>query len=148
MFIAAVPKIAALVLFIHLFAEALVKLHITIAHVVIVLAILSMAVGNMGALRQTQIKRLLGYSSIAHMGYVITLACGTGKNASAYFYVISYAVTRIAFGAISLLARNGKKIYWISSLQGLNSQYPDFVLCWYQLHFFSWRYPPLVGFYG
>jgi NADH-quinone oxidoreductase subunit N len=149
MFIATAPKIAALVLFIRLFAEGLAAMHIATAHIVIVLAILSMAVGNIGALRQTQIKRLLGYSSIAHMGYILlALACGTQQGyASAYFYMISYAVmTLVAFGAISLLSRHGKDVVELGSLRGLNSQHPwlAFVLL---MTFFSMAgIPPLVGF--
>jgi len=86
------------------------------------IAILSMFVGNILAIRQKNIKRLLGYSSIANMGYlIIILLTGTGKGIQAsIFYLISYFFTTLgAFGVITLLSTSGREAENIDDFKGL-----------------------------
>lgn len=148
-FIASAPKLAALVLMIRVFADGLHFTSITWSHVFIVLGILSLAVGNIAALRQTQVKRLLAYSSIAQMGYVVlAFACANPNgNASALIYMIAYIVpSLVTFGSLCLISKNDGEVIEIKSLQGLSSRAPwlSFLLL---MSFFSMAgIPPLVGF--
>ena len=148
-FIASAPKLAALVLLIRIFFDGLGFVSVTWSHIFIVLGILSLAVGNIAALKQTQMKRLLAYSSIAQMGYVVlAFACVSDKaNSSAIIYMIGYIVpSLLAFGSLCLLSKNNEEVQDIESLKGLSSRYPwlSFLLL---MAFFSMAgVPPLVGF--
>jgi NADH-quinone oxidoreductase subunit N len=148
-FVASAPKLAALMLLIRIFFEGLPLYCITWSHVFIVLGIVSLAVGNIAALRQTQIKRLLAYSSIAQMGYVVlAFACASNKgNSSALIYMIGYIIpSLLTFGSLCLLSKNNEEVLDIESLKGLSSRFPwlSFLLL---MSFFSMAgIPPLVGF--
>ena len=110
LFIASAPKVAALGLAVRLLVDAMPTMLIQWQQILIALAILSMAVGNFAAIMQTNIKRMLAYSSIAHMGYmVLGLLTGLASGYSAAtFYMITYAImTLLAFGLILMMSQAG-----------------------------------------
>ncbi|MCB1827238.1 MAG: NADH-quinone oxidoreductase subunit NuoN [Coxiellaceae bacterium] len=149
LFIASAPKIAAFGLVIRLLTQGMPELHIQWQHVWIVISILSMAIGNLVAIVQTNIKRLLAYSSIAHMGYMILgLVCATPRgNAAALFYIISYTVMTLAsFGMILLMSRQGFEANELNDFKGLNSRNPWLAFLMLIVMFSMAGIPPLVGF--
>ncbi len=149
LFISAAPKIAALGLAIRFLVFAAPGLHMQWDHVLIVIAILSIALGNLVAIVQSNIKRLLAYSSIAQMGYMLlALACGTKRgDAAAFFYMITYALTSLgAFGMIALLSKSGFEANEISDFAGLNQRQPWLAFMMLLIMFSLAGIPPLVGF--
>ncbi|TCV97423.1 NADH dehydrogenase subunit N [Luteibacter rhizovicinus] len=116
-----------------------------------VLAVLSLAIGNLVAIVQTNLKRLLAYSTISHMGYLlIGLVNATPEGYSAsMFYAISYALTSAAaFGVILVLARSGFECEEIDDLKGLNQRSPWFAFLMLLVMFSLAGVPPLFGFFG
>jgi NADH-quinone oxidoreductase subunit N len=106
-YVAVIAKIAVLAVVIRLLAEAGGKLPAGLSELITVIAILSMLAGNLLALLQGNIKRILGYSSIAHLGYLLVaiLASGTVGRTAVMFYLVTYSITMIAaFGVISALS--------------------------------------------
>ncbi len=149
LFISAAPKIAAFGLAIRFLTEAVPGLSIQWEQVLIVIALLSIAIGNVVAIVQTNIKRLLAYSSIAHIGYMLLgLACGTTRgDAAAYFYMITYALTSLgAFGMITLLSKSGFEANELSDFSGLSARNPWFAFMMLLTMFSLAGIPPLVGF--
>lgn len=124
--------------------------------VLFVLSIMSMIVGNLAAIVQNNVKRMLGYSSIAHAGYILIglVAVGyAGGNiqlgAGMVFYLFSYTFAIVgAFGALAWLTRNGESVETYDDLKGLGYRYPwvGFVLSLFMLS--SAGMPPTVGFMG
>ena len=131
LYIATAPKLAALALFLRILVDGLGGLHDTWAAMVMVIAVLSLLVGNFVAIAQTNIKRMLGYSTIAHVGFIL-LALFTGTkqgNAVALFYTLTYVVAAAgAFGMIILLSRRGYDAENLSDFKGLNARSPWFAL--------------------
>lgn len=115
------------------------------------LAVLSMAIGNVAAIAQTNLKRMLGYSTISHMGFLLlglVNATGTGY-AAAMFYAISYALmSTAAFGVILLLSRAGFECEMIDDLKGLNRRSPWFAAMMALAMFSLAGVPPLFGFFA
>ena len=149
LFLATAPKIAAFGLVIRLLVEMMPSLHVQWQEVWIVIAILSMAIGNFVAIVQRSLKRLLAYSSIAHMGYMILgLVCATPRgNAAALFYIISYTIMTLgAFGMIILMSRAGFEANDIKDFAGLNSRNPWLAFLMLIVMFSMAGIPPLVGF--
>lgn len=147
--ISAAPKIAAFGLAIRFLVDAAPSLHVQWDHVLIVIALLSIALGNIVAVVQTNIKRLLAYSSIAHMGYMILgLACGTQRgDAAALFYMITYAITSLgAFGIIVLLSKTGFDSNELSDFAGLSERQPWLAFMMLIMMFSLAGIPPFVGF--
>jgi NADH-quinone oxidoreductase subunit N len=148
-FIASAPKLAALVLLMRLFYDGMSFASHAWSVVFIALGLVSLAIGNIAALRQTQIKRLLAYSSIAQMGYVVlAFACDSVKgNETALMYMTGYLLASLlAFGSLCLLSKNNDEVQDIELLKGLSSRYPwlSFLLL---MTFFSMAgIPPFVGF--
>lgn len=149
LFLATAPKIAAFGLVIRLLVEAMPALHVQWQEVWIVVALLSMAIGNLAAIVQSNIKRLLAYSSIAHMGYMILgLICATPQgNAAALFYMISYVIMTLgAFGMIILVSSAGYDANRIEDFSGLNERNPWFAFLMLIILFSLAGIPPLLGF--
>ena len=147
--ISAAPKLAAFGLAIRFFIDAAPGLHVQWDEVLIVIALLSIAIGNLVALVQTNIKRLLAYSSIAQMGYMILgLACGTVRGESAaLFYMVTYALTSLGvFGMIALLSKTGFEANEISDFSGLSQRQPWLAFMMLLMMFSLAGVPPLVGF--
>lgn len=153
------PKLAAFAVMIRLLVEGLTPLSGDWQQMLMLLAIGSLAVGNLAAIAQTNIKRMLAFSTISHMGFVlIGMMSGAvsgqpeaAANAygSAMFYVISYVLTTLAsFGVILLLSRSGFESEEISDFAGLNQRSPFYAgimaVCLFSLA----GIPPMVGFYA
>jgi NADH-quinone oxidoreductase subunit N len=153
------PKLAAFAMTIRLLVEGLLPLAIDWQQMMMVLAIGSLVIGNFAAIAQTNLKRMLAFSTISQMGFVlIGLLSGvvngntvSAANAysSAMFYVVTYVLTTLAtFGIILLLAREGFESEEIADLAGLNQRSPLYAgvmaVCLFSLA----GVPPLVGFYA
>lgn len=147
--ISAAPKLAAFGLAIRFLTEAAPGLHLEWQQVLIVVGLLSIALGNVAAVMQTNIKRLLAYSSIAHMGYMILgLAAGTVRgDAAAMFYMVSYTITAIGtFGLITMLSKMDFEFSDISDLSGLSVRSPWLAFMMLLMLFSLAGIPPMVGF--
>jgi len=151
LYIASAPKLAALAFTIRVLVDGLGGLHEVWADMIMVVAVLSLLVGNVIAIAQTNIKRMLGYSTIAHVGFIlIAIFCGTEKgNAAALFYTLTYIVAAAgAFGIIILLSRRGYDAENLSDFKGLNARSPWFALMMMFLMFSMAGVPPFIGFFG
>jgi NADH-quinone oxidoreductase subunit N len=149
LFIASAPKIATFAIVVRLFFTVFNPLHAQWTHFFILIAVLSLLLGNITAIAQTNIKRLFAYSSIAHMGYMILgLIAGTKLGLSAsLFYVVSYSfVTVGGFGVLALMNSQGYEIKNISDLSGLNQRNPWLAFIMLLLIFSMAGVPPTVGF--
>jgi NADH-quinone oxidoreductase subunit N len=157
--IGAAPEFAAFAIAIRLLVEGLLPLAIDWQQMLAVLAVASLLVGNFAAIAQTNLKRMLAYSTISQMGFVFLglmsgVVDGNTYNAqSAYsaamFYIITYVLTTLAsFGVILLLAREGFESEEISDLAGLNQRSPLYAAVMAVCLFSLAGVPPLVGFYA
>lgn len=116
-----------------------------------VLAVLSLAIGNLVAIVQTNLKRMLAYSTISHMGYLLLgLAAASSEGyAAAMFYAICYAIMSVAaFGVILALSRSGFECEEISDLKGLNQKSPWMAFLMLLAMFSLAGVPPLLGFWA
>lgn len=149
LFLSVAPKIAVFGLIIRLFTEAMPSLHVQWSEIFIAISLASIILGNVAALVQTNIKRMLGYSSIAHMGYMLLgLLCATPRGYSAaLFYIISYSIMTLgAFGMITLMSHDGFESNEISDFSGLNNRNPWLAFMFMLVMFSMAGIPPLVGF--
>jgi NADH-quinone oxidoreductase subunit N len=149
LFIASAPKIAGLALAIRLLVNALPGLHVEWHELLMVIALLSMGLGNIVAIVQTNFKRMLAYSSIAQIGYMLLglLSATPAGYAAATFYMISYAIMVLgAFGMLLVLSRGGVEAKWIQDFQGLNSRDPWLAFMMLLILFSMAGIPPIVGF--
>jgi NADH-quinone oxidoreductase subunit N len=150
-FFATAPKVAGVILMARVLMEPLGGLHDRWGQVIAAIAAISMVVGALGALIQTNIKRLMAYSSIANMGYVLmALAAGTAKGVeAAIIYLAVYIpVTIGVFAGILAMRRNGEPVETISDLSGLAKEQPFRAVIFTILFFSLAGVPPLVGFFG
>src|SRR5574343_1698753 len=153
------PKLAAFAIIVRLLVEGLIPLSVDWHQMLALMAIASLLVGNLAAIAQTNLKRMLAFSTIAQMGCVLlgfvagvingqtTLAANA--YSSAMFYVVGYVLTTLAsVGIIMLLARQGFESEEIADLAGLNQRSPLYAgvmaVCMFSLA----GVPPLVGFYA
>ena len=155
------PKLAAFAITIRLLVDGLLPLAIDWQQMLAVLAIGSLLVGNLAAIAQTNLKRMLAYSTISQMGFVllgllsgvingnVDAAAVESAYSSAMFYVVSYVLTTLAaFGVILLLAREGFESEEIADLAGLNQRSPLYAGVMAVCLFSMAGIPPLVGFYA
>ena len=153
------PKLAAFAVTMRLLVEGMLPLAIDWQQMLMVLSIASLFLGNLAAIAQTNIKRMLAFSTISQMGFVlIGVMSGvvggntiTAANAysSAMFYVITYVLTTLAaFGVIMLLARDGFESEEISDFAGLNQVSPLYAGVMAACMFSMAGIPPMVGFYA
>ncbi|GAA4412664.1 NADH-quinone oxidoreductase subunit N [Advenella faeciporci] len=156
--IGAAPKLAALAMVFRFLVEGLHGVAESWQQMLVILAVLSLAIGNLTAIMQTNFKRMLAYSTISHVGFVLLgLLSGVNANGSlaigaygsALFYMITYVLTTLAsFGIILLLSRQGFECEEISDLKGLNRRSPMMAFGVLVLMFSLAGIPPLVGFYA
>lgn len=149
LFITSAPKIAALGMAVRLLVDAMPGLSQEWQQLLVIIAILSMAVGNLAAVVQSNIKRMLAYSSIAHMGYMTLglLTATPDGYAAATFYIIAYAImSLIAFGMILILSKAGFEAEKIDDFRGLNTRNPGLAFLMLLVMFSMAGIPPLVGF--
>jgi NADH-quinone oxidoreductase subunit N len=150
-FIGSVPKIAAFGMAWRLLDGALGGLHPHWGQMLAVLAVLSLGVGNVVAIAQSNLKRMLAYSTISHMGFLLLgLANGTPSGfAAAMFYAIAYAImSAAAFGSIQLLARAGFEAEEIDDFKGLNQRNPWYAFVMLLVMASLAGIPPLFGFFA
>ncbi len=151
LYLSVAPKLAAFAMLIRLLIGGLENLHEAWQDMLIIIALLSIIVGNVTAIVQTNLKRMLAYSTIAHMGYLLLgiLSATAEGYAASLFYALVYAVMSMgAFGMIVLFAREGYESDKISDLQGLNSRNPWMAFFMLLLMFSLAGVPPTVGFYA
>jgi NADH-quinone oxidoreductase subunit N len=157
--IGSAPKLAAFAIAYRLLVEGLLPLAVDWQQMLVVLAVASLAIGNLTAIAQSNLKRMLAYSTIAQMGFMLlamlsgVVGGSTLSTANAYsaalFYVITYALTTLAaFGIILLLARDGFEAEEISDLAGLNRRSPWYAFVMLLAMFSLAGIPPTVGFYA
>jgi NADH-quinone oxidoreductase subunit N len=155
--LAAAPKLAAFAITLRILVIGFVDLAADWQPMLLILAVLSLAIGNLTAIMQTNFKRMLAYSTISHMGFILLgLASGsldgdiqadTSAYGSALFYVLTYVLTTLAsFGLIMLLSRDGFECESIDDLKGLNRRSPWLAAMMLILMCSLAGLPPLVGF--
>src|ERR1700691_3700429 len=151
LFIGTASKLAAFALAMRLLPEALADSQPDWSQMLVVLAVLSMAIGNIVAIAQSNLKRMLAYSTISHVGYILLgILSGTSQGyQAAMFYMISYVVVAAgAFGMILLLARQGFEADKIVDFRGLNARSPWFAGMMAILMFSLAGLPPFIGFWA
>ncbi len=151
MFLSTVPKIAAIALLIRLLIDGLGDLQHYWSDLLMIIAVLSIALGSLVALMQSNIKRMLAYSTISHIGFVL-LGFVTGVvegYGAAVFYVLVYILMSLAaFGSIIVLNKNGFEADQISDYQGLSKHSPWFALIILVVMLSMAGVPPFIGFYS
>ncbi|MCZ6668635.1 MAG: NADH-quinone oxidoreductase subunit NuoN [Gammaproteobacteria bacterium] len=151
LFIGTAPKIAGFAMAMRLLVDGLGDLYADWSQMLIVLAVASLAIGNIIAIAQTNFKRMLAYSTISHVGFILLgILSGTATGyASAMFYTLTYAITAsVAFGVLILLNRRGAEAENISDLSGLNDSNPWYAALLAIAMFSMAGLPPTVGFYA
>ena len=155
LFLAGAPKVAAFAMAIRLLVDGMLPMHVDWQGMLIILSLLSMAVGNIIAISQSNIKRMLAYSAIAHAGFLI-LGILPGLNAAqgasyagALFYVITYVIMSMgAFGFIILIGRKGHEADQLDDYQGLADAGPWFAFVMLLFMFSLAGVPPFLGFWA
>jgi NADH-quinone oxidoreductase subunit N len=151
LFIGTAPKIAGFAMTIRLLVDGLGDLQVDWSQMLTALAIASMALGNVIAIAQTNFKRMLAYSTISHVGFILLgiLSATANGYASAMFYTITYAITAsVAFGVLLVLNRKGCEAENINDLSGLNDSNPWYAALLAIAMFSMAGVPPTVGFYA
>ncbi len=150
-FVGTAPKLAAFGMLMRLLVDGLGGLHGDWQQMLVVLAVLSMAIGNIVAIAQTNLKRMLAYSTIAHTGFLfLGVIPGTQAGyAAAMFYMIVYAIMAAgSFGLIILLGRAGFEADRLDDFKGLNERNPWAALLLLLLMLSMAGVPPLLGFWA
>ena len=157
--VAGAPKLAAFAITVRLLVEGLINTATDWQQMLMILAVLSMAVGNLAAIAQTNLKRMLAYSGIAQLGFMLlgfvptvvagnTLSAGNGYGSS-LFYVLTYVLTTLGtFGLIMLLSRPGFESEQVGDLSGLAKRSPWLAAVMAIFMFSLAGIPPTVGFYA
>jgi len=151
LYIASAPKLAALALILRILVDGLEGLHEVWQGMIMVVAVLSLLIGNVVAIAQSNIKRMLGYSAIAHVGFIL-LAVFAGSDegyAASLFYALTYVIMAAgAFGMVILLSRHGYEAENLSDFKGLNARSPWYALMMLFFMFGMAGVPPWVGFFA
>ncbi|MGI9291056.1 MAG: NADH-quinone oxidoreductase subunit NuoN [Gammaproteobacteria bacterium] len=150
-FVGAAPKIAAFAMTMRLLAGGLEDLHGMWQQMLIIVALLSIAAGNIIAIAQSNLKRMLAYSTISHMGYFLCgILAGTEEGyAASLFYVLVYAVMSLAaFGVVLYLATKDNESDQLDDLKGLSKRSPWTAFLLLVLMLSMAGIPPTAGFFG
>ena len=151
LFVGAAPKIAAFAFIMRLLANGLQGMTADWQQMLLVLAVISIGLGNVVAIAQTNIKRMLAYSTISHMGFMATgiLAGNDNGYSSAMFYVVVYAIMTLgSFGMILLLSRAGFEAEELDDFKGLNQKSRWYAFVMLVLMFSLIGLPPTAGFFA
>lgn len=151
LFIGTAPKVAAFAFIMRLLVDGFQALAVSWADMLTLLAILSMLLGNILAIAQTNLKRMLAFSTISHMGFFLLgiLSANPNGYGASLFYVIVYSFTSLAaFGLIILMSRAGFEAEEISDYKGLNKRHPWFAFLIAMVMFSMAGIPPTVGFFA
>ncbi|MFV2059625.1 MAG: NADH-quinone oxidoreductase subunit NuoN [Gammaproteobacteria bacterium] len=150
-FIGTAPKLAAFAMLIRLLVDTLGPLHSQWQDILIILAVLSMAIGNIVAIAQVNLKRMLAYSTISHVGFLLLgVISGTQQGyAASLFYTIAYVVMALGgFGMILFMSKAGFEADKLSDFKGLNERSPWFAFVMLIFMFSMAGVPPFLGFWG
>src|SRR5690606_32616704 len=145
------PELASFALVMRLLVGGLEDLAASWQDMLVILAVLSMALGNVVAIAQSSIKRMLAYSAISHMGFFLlgVLSATPRGYSAALFYVLTYAVMSLgAFGVVILLSRTGFDADALDDFKGLNQRSPWYAFVMLVLMFSLAGVPPTAGFYA
>ncbi|MEO8279600.1 MAG: NADH-quinone oxidoreductase subunit NuoN [Ideonella sp.] len=157
--IAGAPKLAAFAITMRLLVDGMLGLAVDWQQMLVVLAVGSLVIGNLAAIAQSNLKRMLGYSTIAQMGFMLLGLCSGVVNgntlsaanaySSAMFYVVTYVLTTLGiFGVIMLLSREGFEAEQIDDFKGLAQRSPWYAAVMAIFMFSLAGIPPTVGFYA
>ena len=149
--IGSVPKLAAYAMTVRLLVQGLHPLAVDWQDMLMLMAVLSIVIGNFSAIVQTNLKRMLAYSTISHVGFIMLGMMSANANgfASSFYYISTYVLMSIAgFGIILLLSRQGFEAEEIDDLKGLNQRHPWFAFMMLIVMFSMAGIPPTVGFYA
>ena len=151
LFVGSAPKLAAFAFMTRLLVGALATMAFDWQGMLLILSLLSMIAGNLIAIAQSNIKRMLAYSTIANIGYMLMgfLAANINGYSAAMFYVITYVLTTlVSFGMIMLLSRAGFEAEQLDDFKGLNQRSPWYAFLMLLAMFSLAGVPPTVGFYA
>lgn len=151
LYISSAPKIAAFAMLMRLLVDGLPGLHEQWQGILVILAILSMGIGNIVAIAQSNIKRMFAYSAISHIGFLLLgVLTGTESGfAASMFYVLVYVLMSLGgFGMIILLSREGFEAENLSDFKGLNARSPWYALMMLIVVFSMAGVPPFLGFWA
>jgi NADH-quinone oxidoreductase subunit N len=151
LFIGSAPKIASFVLAIRVLAEGLDAMVASWQDMLIALSVLSMLLGNVVAIAQSNLKRLLAYSTISHVGFILLgILSGTNQGyRAAMYYTLAYVIMAVgSFGMILLLSRAGFEADRLEDFKGLNRRSPWFAAIMMMLMFSTAGVPPFIGFWA
>lgn len=151
LFISAGPKIAAVGMAFRLLTLGLIGLAPQWQQLLLIMSLLSVGAGNLLAIVQPNIKRLLAYSAISHIGYALfgLLAASSSGYAAALYYILIYSIMTLgAFGLITLLSRKGLEVENVDDLKGLNRKNPWIAFMMMIVMFSMAGVPPTVGFFA
>ncbi len=149
--ISSVPKLAAFVFVIRLLVQALPSLIVDWQQMLMIMAVLSIVIGNITAIAQTNLKRMLAYSTISHVGFILYGLMSASMNGFVFsmFYTVSYVLMSLAgFGMILLLSRQGFEADKLEDLKGLNQRSPWHAFLMLIVMFSMAGVPPTLGFYA
>ena len=151
LFVGSIPKLAGFALALRLLVDGLEGIAADWSQMLVILSILSIAVGNVIAIAQDNIKRMLAYSTIAHIGYMLLgiLSATPDGYAASLFYTITYTLMSAgAFGMIILLGRYGFEADRLQDYAGLGQRAPWFALMMMIIMLSMAGVPPMLGFWG
>lgn len=151
LFISTAPKLAAFAMLMRLLVGGLGELYLHWQQILILLSLLSMGLGNLTAIAQTNIKRMFAYSTIAHIGYLMLgiLTASKGGYAASMFYTIVYTLMSLGgFGMIILLSRAGFEAEEIDDFKGINDKSPWYAFIMLILMLSMAGVPPMLGFWA
>jgi NADH-quinone oxidoreductase subunit N len=149
LFLSSAPKVAAFAMAARILLDALPALAQQSSDILIILSVLSMGIGNLVAIAQSNIKRMLGYSTISHVGFIfLGLLAGTQSGyAAAMFYAVVYALMAAgAFGVLVMMSHKGFEAENLDDLKGLGDRDPWLAAMMTLIMFSMAGVPPLVGF--
>ena len=151
--VSSAPKLAAFAFVMRLLAQALgaEQLVAEWQQMLVVMAVLSLVIGNVTAVAQTNLKRMLAYSTISHMGFLLLgiLSGDIVGYSAGMFYIVVYVLMNVGtFGMILLLSRSGFEAENIDDFKGLNQKSPWYAFMMLLLMFSMAGIPPTVGFYA
>ena len=151
LFVGTVPKFAAIALAIRVLVEALGPAASSWEPMLVILSVLSLSIGNLAAIAQTNIRRMLAYSTVGHVGFIfLGLLAGTqaGLQASLFYTIVYVIMATGAFGMLLLLSRKGFDADELDDFRGLNKRSPWFAFIMMLLMVSMIGLPPLAGFYA
>lgn len=151
MLVGSVPKFAVFAMTIRLLAQGLEPLAADWQDMLLIMALLSIVIGNFSAIAQTNLKRMLAYSTISHIGFLLfgLMSASLNGYASSMFYISAYVLMTLAgFGIILLLSRKGFEAEQLDDLKGLNQRNPWVAFMMLITMFSMAGIPPTIGFYA